>query len=248
MFTIVERRLHVNGDQFSKTFVDTWFDITFVCAENDDVVDILMCSIGTEYLSKLEWWRWNCDLWRGNYEIVVFGMIDRNIHEKTSTGNMEFLGYFDVSKCRRGWGKNSNEFNWPLSRFSIEIGIIDHNTSIFIQCYFSHFHTFLPGTNFILVDENFILSEILLSFTRLTYSYLCGTRYFFANQLLPAKSIRISREIPSLSWPTCWKTTHDDDFGCWWNKRCWSGFQKWLNRSKRFLKYGYQHPLISSRE
>ena len=54
MFTIVERRLHVDCDKFSKTFVGTWFDITFIRAENDDVIDVVMCSIGTEYLSKLE--------------------------------------------------------------------------------------------------------------------------------------------------------------------------------------------------
>ena len=45
---------------------------------------------------------------------------------------------------------NENSDFSPLTRFFVEISVIDHNTLLFTQRYFNHLDTLLPRSNFIL--------------------------------------------------------------------------------------------------
>ncbi len=49
-------------------------------------------------------------------------------------------------------------------------------------------------------NRNSIIENIHSRLTRLTYSYFCGTIHFFTNQLLPAKSTKLSIYIISIEF------------------------------------------------
>lgn len=99
--------------------------------------------------------------------IIMFRLFEWHIHWKASTRHFVGFGHFDVSNQRRRWAISPHVSIVPMTRFFVEICIINDNTLLLRERCFRHFHTFLPSAEFILrIEKNTMFRPSLQFFSK----------------------------------------------------------------------------------